>query len=106
VCKIAEVDPTQETPQSPRKVIGLLRAVGGIERQRFRNDLVERKEPRVRIARSGVRSTNRGLNLRGRSAAERRLAAPELDEERGHCKDIRGRRQLLAFHLLGRHVPG
>jgi hypothetical protein len=106
VRKIAEVDATQETPQSPRKVIGLLRAVSGIERQRFRDDLVERKEPRVGIARSWVRSANRGFNLRGRSAAEGRLAAPELHEERGHCKDIRGGRQLLALHLFGRHMPG
>ncbi len=51
-----------------------------------------------------VRGPHRRVDLLVRPPAERRLAAPQLHQERGHCEDVGRRCQLSSVDLLGRHV--
>ncbi len=52
----------------------------------------------------GCGRPHREGNLLVRALAKRRLAAPELHEQHRDGEDVGGGRELLAFHLFGRHV--
>ncbi len=81
----------------------MARAIVHLGGERLVHHVVERQEARIDVARLRARA---GANELGRLAqvfaAERRLAAPELEEQRGHREDVGRGRQLEAVDAAGR----
>lgn len=103
---VAQVDASEEAPEHPSEIIGLLRAGPWIERHGARHGVVQRKQSHVRVARFRVGAPHRRLDRIDGSPSKRRSPAPELHEQDGHRKHVGGGGQFPPRHLLGRHVAG